>query len=295
MGIEYGFGGVSGFSLEDAHFIGTRWDPTVEGAADQLVIRAHSSGYESLISLQSCADLWRSASGAVYAAAGPRIVWTTKGAHEAAPWHTFDCPTVAGIWGLDDANVFALPRGLATDYYFRFDGRAWSRHDAPGTIHRMDGKRSDALVAVGSAGLIAYWEGRSWRVHATETRGVFLDVHVVSDDEMYAVHDSGQLWQGSVYGWTVRHESAAGSLSCVAKWRDRVWVGTSDQGLCVLDGTSLVPVKPNIRPRRMDARRDLLMYQSEMVVATSDGERFRAIQPRTVQTLYQGIAPRWKS
>lgn len=295
MGLLYGFGAVSGFTLEDAHFIGARWDPAVEGAADQIVVRAHPGGYESLISLQSCSDLWRSPSGAFYAAAGTRVVWTSAGVHGAAPWQSFECPAVGGVWGLDDQHVFAFPRGLSTRYGYRFGGSAWDRFDAPGVIHRMHGRQADALVAVGSPGLIAQRSGGAWRAQPTDVRGVFLDVHVVSDDEIYAVHDSGQLWEGSMYGWSVRLEGEPGSLRCVTKWQDRVWVGTTDQGLCVLDGARLVPIKPNLRPTRMDSRGDLLLSQPEMIVGTADGESFRAIKTPTLETLFAPIAPRWNT
>jgi hypothetical protein len=95
------------------------------------------------------------------------------------------------------------------------------------------------------------------------------------------------------WGDTVRLEVAPRSLTCITKWRGRVWVGTTDLGLCVLDGARLVPIKPNLRPTRMDSRGDLLLSQSEMIVGSADGESFRAIKKPTLETLFAPIAPRW--
>ena len=101
------------------------------------------------------------------------------------------------------------------------------------------------------------------------------DVYVASEGEMYAVHETG-FWAGNVDGCSLRVPARRGRILSVCKWKDRVWVGTREQGLCRLEGDELVSVKDNQAPERMDSRGSLLLLQGDKVAGTEDGERYQA-------------------
>jgi hypothetical protein len=134
----------------------------------------------------------------------------------------------------------------------------------------MHGVAPDLVYAVGREGLVARWDGRKWTKVVTPGRGVLTDVHVVGEDEMYAVGSGGQLLQGSIHGWA-EVLNASGPLFGIAKWKGEVWVAAEEQGVMKLAAPKLVSMKPNIKATGLDARGDLLVSSPAAVAGTADG------------------------
>lgn len=113
---------------------------------------------------------------------------------------------------------------------YLYDGRRWREIDAPGHVGAVRGIRDDLIYAVGLQGLIARWNGSAFRVVHNPSDGNLCDVFVASDDEMYACGQDGHLMQGTVHGWE-QLLLYDGSLHCVAKWGETVWVGAGAERL----------------------------------------------------------------
>jgi hypothetical protein len=275
---------ASGPSLSTCHFLLSRYDERFgfkPDSGESWIYQKDATGSHALRGQGGWyTGLWRSAAGKVYVAFSVgQVLVNPDPRPRVAPWREDPVPGVlSGVWGLHDECVFVWGIRGGKNVVYRFDGSKWEELPSPpGEILAMHGIAPDLVYAVGRGDLLAHWNGKTWRKVVSPARGVLVDVFVASESEMYAVGSNKQLLQGSVHGWTEVLEGP-GSLYAVAKWKGDVWVGAADHGLMKLDGAKLLPVKPNIKARRLDARDELLISSPDMIAGTKDGLTYTAVR-----------------
>lgn len=211
-----------------------------------------------------------------------------------APWESVRLEGVLrGVWGLSDDHVFVWGLHDRKPIAFHWDGSEWREVGSPGFILRAHGSAPDLVYGVGQRGLIARWNGSTaFESVASPVAGTVSDVFVASEDEMYACTSEGELLQGTVHGWEVLLRHPVG-LTCVAKWRDAVWVGAED-GLYQLADEELTMVRPQARPIRFDARGELMITEPELLTHSLDGVNFRTINLDIIQRLTAHREPTWR-
>lgn len=298
VGASYNF--ASGASHLDCHALAYRFDEAVGFRPERGESWVVSLTGESIEVLYGKAGwftgLWRSLSGKVWVSdVCGRVYMNPDRRPRAAPWQRFELGGILeGIWGLDDDHVYAWGRRGGRPTMFRWDGSRWSDMASPGLIVALHGTRPDLLVAVGEDGLIARWDGARWIAFPTVSERTLTGVFVASDDEMMACGKANDLLQGSVHGWTRLLESPD-LTGCVAKWRDRWWVGAGgDLGLSYLEGDRLISHKKKVMPTMLDARVSLLCSCPHVVASSEDGESFSGAPIAGFANIRQSEAPLWK-
>lgn len=203
-------------------------------------------------------------------------------------------PTLYGVWGLDEEHVWAWGDRGGTPVMFRWDGTAWSECSSPpGHVNAMHGTAPDEMMAVGSQGLIACYDGHEWTRQRCPIRTALSSVFVESPDEAYACGPSSHaLLKGSVYGWSQTAEHDA-PIHGVAKYAGRVWLGAGRDGLMELSGSSIVSVQPDLKAVKFDARDALVISARDKVAQTTDGESFRWWTLDGVQDVLSEVETRW--
>jgi hypothetical protein len=292
-------GHASGPSLQQCHFLLLRFDEKYgfkPDAGESWIFQQDGKDTHALRGqLGWYTGLWRSPSGRAYVSvSNGEILVNPDPRPRAAPWQTQRVPaTLAGIWGLNDELIFAWGLRGSDAVAYRFDGIGWKELPAPpGEVVGMHGTSDKLVYAAGRDGLLARWDGKGWTKAVSPARGVLSAVFVVDEDEMYAVGPNRQLLQGSTRGWTEILEGP-GPLFGVAKWKNEVWVGAAEHGLMKLAGTKLVPVKPNIKAEKLDARGGLVISSPLAIAGTNDGVAFTGAQIPALAKLVEKNPPAW--
>jgi hypothetical protein len=110
---------------------------------------------------------------------------------------------------------------------------------------------------------------------------------------MYACGKGGELWEGSVKGWSRRYRHE-GPLGSVVKWQNRVWVAAGgDFGLSELVGDRLESRKPNLKCTNLDYRGDLLITCPDIVATTADGSSYMGKGVDAFAAHTSSIKPDW--
>jgi len=298
MKLGYLLGKPSGISIGACHFLVLRFDekwgfnPDV---GESLVMQNVGEVTHCLYGGRGWyTGLWRSPAGKVYISdAAERIHFNPDPAPRAAPWRVDPLAgTLTGIWGLDDQFVLTWGLRRKTTVMYRYNGSKWSEIESPGEVVGVHGISPDLVMAVGTQGLIARWDGKKWSRMVTPARGVLSAVHVASEDEMYAVGSKNGLYQGSVHGWAEVLEGP-GPMFGITKWKGEIWVGAAQNGLMKLAGNKLDVIKANVKAEKLDARVDLLIGAPNMIVGTNDGARFIATQTPTIAEMLANMKPAW--
>ena len=218
MALEHAFSSASGRTLNDCHFLTRRWDPKAdpdEGKIESSIFmrdRDASVGVRWLHGRYS--DLFRLPSGRVYVATVTGEVESNDDPVRGTPWTRHREINATRIWGLSDDLVFAW--STVRKEVHVFDGSRWTTHAVPDRIYDIHGTSPDLIMAAGF--FIGRWDGSSFAPMSAGPRPVFTQVHVVSEDEMYANYDRRAIWEGSVYGWAERTTPiGAADLKYVAK------------------------------------------------------------------------------
>jgi len=277
---SYEFNHGSGSNVDDAHCIGyrydARWEWTPESGESWVIELRDHKLHCVLVQPGWLTDLWHSPTGGVFSSfVNGRVVRNLEPTSPPDAWTTDTLSgTLAGIWGLADDLVFTWGQRDGKPYMLRWDGKVWAEIGVPGFVVAVHGIRPDLIYAVGREGLLARWDGNAWSALASPLASTLSAVFVSSDDETYACASSGQLLAGSTHGWAPI-ASHARMLHAVARFAGSIWVGGGPDGLLRLDGGQLVPLKPNIKAKRLDARAGgLLITAPDAVVETRDGQRF---------------------
>ena len=298
MSLAHEYNVMSGLELEACHWLAYRFDDAAGGfrpeEAESWV--GSSTGTRltsSLVHGGWMTGLYQTESS-VWVSEATGHVYMNPSLGLSAAWQTFDLDGVLrGVWGLSDDCVFTWGLHAKSPVAYHWNGSEWRKVHSPGHIVGVHGADRDLIVAVGHNGLVARWNGvDGFDAMTSAARGTLSDVHVVSEDEIYACGPDGELVRGTVHGWEaiLKHPR---SLHCVTAWGEKVWVGGSD-GLFTLSAKdTLDAIKPNLQPLRFDSRGDLLITQPTALITSNDGATFTGIALATFSGLAASRAPGW--
>lgn len=297
--LEYTWGAVSGRSHQDAIALGYRGPAGIgfrPEAGDSWLIHLDGGQLTSRLQVGGWfTGLWWSPSGRAFVTHAPGKIHQADDVR--GPWIAHDVPgMMVGVWGLDDAHVYAWGLRGGRSFLLRFDGQRWADMPAPGPerIVAMGGSREDHLVAVGEGGLLARWDGSRWARAPEGGTEPLVTVHVDASDEVWVGGGRGTLIQGSPYGFSAVTRASA-PISGVARWREEVWVATlGPPGLCKLQGTDLDSLKPNLPGLHLaPSETHLLFSNTADVGSTADGVGFRAQGVDALERITAPFAPMW--
>lgn len=186
-----------------------------------------------------------------------------------------------GIWGLTDDCIYAWGTRYDNGWeypLFRWDGQTWNEMPAPGfNIVSLHGIAPDLLYAAGK-GAISRWNGHEWQACSIPVPEHFTAVFVAAPNEIYAVGIHNHVLKSNGEAWEIiaRWTGAPIPLLAVAKWKGELWIGGGASGLLRRIGETdqLEVVKPNVHAIGFDARHDLVISCSNMIVGTSDGLKY---------------------
>jgi len=297
MRIGYIMSHASGLSRNDFHFLVLRFDERYgfkPSEGESWILRYKDGTLSSLRGgLTWYTGIWHSRAAHVYAAcAHSSVDVNSYPGLRAGPWQDYKLQgTPGGVWGLDDRFVLAWGIRRGKGIMYRFNGKKWSPMESPGEIYGVHGLAPNLVYAVGRRGLIARWDGTRWNKVPSPTQAVLSDVHVVSQDEMYAVGDHVVL-RGSRRRWDEAAEGTSHMFG-VANWKGEVFVGAAGDGLLKLVRNKLVPVDLEINAERIDARGELIVSSPSAIAISSDGKEFKKLSVKKVETLYKDHKLSW--
>jgi hypothetical protein len=299
MPTTHEFKRVSGESHRDCHFLAVRHDErmgTARDTGEHYVVQIAGNEVHSVLKTRTwLIGLWRSRSGHVFvcdADGGARVNDSSAG--RPPRWTTQQLPAVlSGIWALDESLAFTWGDGPAGPVLFCWNGSDWQQMECPGDICSVRGTAPDLIYAAGADGLLAHWNGQRWSRVPTPGAGLIGSLRVVSDREIYAVRDGHVLMDGSVHGWSDRLYLDQGMLT-FEPFRGDLWISTMKDGLCKLNGATLVPVKPKFKPFVLEGRAGLLASDRERIAFSETGDTFETISLETFVQLVAGEEPWWQ-
>ncbi len=292
------YGEASGPSLDDCHVLAYRWDARREFHPDygeSWVLQREGGTMHALLAVGGwLTGLWRSPSGRAWTVDVEGRVRVSRGADPRAGFDEFALPSVlAGVWGLDDACVWAWG-GLGDDTHtFLWDGASWRAVPSPGRVTAMHGLSPDMVYAVGTDGLIAWWDGGRWHVIPSPARVTLSSVFVASSDEMYACGPGRRLLEGTAHGWSERLAADA-QLLAVACFAGNTWVAGPELGLTKLQRRALAPGPVKLAPSRLDVRGAMLLTCEKLLAETADGVAFRGVDLAPYEALTRGHPKLWR-
>jgi hypothetical protein len=297
MTLGHEFTCISGLAQASCHWLANRFDEEAGFRPDQgeswVGFTTGTRLTSSFVQRGWMTALWQTCSQVWVSESAGRVFMNPK-LGLSAPWKTFQLEgMLRGIWGLEDDFVLTWGEHRGEPVAYRWNGSDWRQVATPGHIVGVHGVSRDLVYAVGQRGLIARWNGADkFDAVTSPAKGTLADVHVVSEDELYACGPDAELLQGTVRGWELllEHERP---LHCVAKWRDAVWIGAAD-GLYQRVDQGLVSIKDNISVRRFDARGELLMTIPHLLARTQDGVKFEGIPVKSFANLSRPKPPSWK-
>lgn len=279
---------ISGDMLEFAAFVVARVDRRYGRASDTTdSVLLATNGREARVVWQrsgSFGPVWCSPAGVVFASCVDEVAVSDQSVNGGRLVRTKLATHVHGVWGLDEGNVFAWgrsPAGASTMH--RWDGRGWSSIGSPGLVYAMHGRRADAVVAGGAAGLIARWDGARWQSFERPCTLPISAVHVVDDEVAFATAHDGHLLEGSDYGWRVRGRFDH-DVHGVGALGGEVLVGMGSKGLGVLDGDALKVLREG-GVSSLDCRERAVFVSNKHFVETLDGRVFRELPADALRPL----------
>ena len=294
---------ASGDAFNDCVFVGRRYRADIGPGGedgrdrDHCILRNEPVGdratthanwwFEDFIT-----DIWRTRGGAAYAtgAALEGVYYfedpadTSRLSEKLVPP---DRLVPEGVWGLDDGPVYVWGTRVdaqrqRTHHVAVWEGGAW--RELPyllSPITSVHGVSPSCLFAVGYDGMVAKWNGDAWRQLGPQSPHIVHDVHVASEDEIYAVDFGGQLLEGNANEVSVvatnPHTDDHGPkrLHAVAKFKGQLYAGSEEDGLMRRNpGGPVEAFKPKIDVRAMESRENLIITCANMIAGTSDNLAF---------------------
>jgi hypothetical protein len=306
MALKHLYFSATGSSLGDCLFLGQRFDDARPFSAlecESWVMSSTASG-EGKYNIRGVFGinrwftmLWRSPEGTAYASDTNEAVWWSRTVKDRASWKADEVgASLSGVWGLSDECVFAWGRSRPGDWVmFQRSGKGWNEIPCPGEVVRLHGLAPNLVYAVGAGGLLARWNGSQWKQVPVDTVETLTGIFVVSPDEYYASGEGGTLLSGGASGCKPRLKWT-GPLWDVAKFRDELWLAGDQSGLLRVKGRTkeVEAVKPNVKALSFDARKELLISCSNMIVGTADGKKFMSAGQSSLEQLTASKEPLWK-
>jgi hypothetical protein len=305
MVYEYSLYSASGFAIDRCCFLGQRKEKGEPFAADRsetwVLTASKGKGADPIVfdggwGLGTWLTmLWVSPKGVAYVSELDEHVWRSEKPAKFEAWKEYAVPaTLAGVWGLDDSNVFAWGVGNGGPKMFRWNGSKWSEMDSPGEVARMHGLSKEHILAVGAEGLLARFDGKRWTQIPLRTGENLMGVHVAGPDEFHACGEGGNLLEGSRHGWRERARMDHPLLD-VAKFEGSVFVAGGEEGLLSLKGKTnrLAVIKPNIKATSFDARERLIISCNDKICESIDGKGFISSAQGVLEELVETKEPLW--
>jgi len=299
---------VSGFTLDDCCFLGLRTPFESPFSPFQLESWPIYADTEKLRYFYGTSNwltaLWRVPGGPLYVgdnSAGnvKRLKSMADGKNPHA-WETLKVDLQPlGLFAFPDGALYVWGRQGEKTALRVLDAKTqkFKAMPSPGMMFELSGTAPDRLWAAGEEGLLARWDGRKWSEISVETESNFTGLTVVSDDEMWATTEAGELFEGSRDGWALRarNPNKGEALFDVTRWKGNVWVAGGDAGLLRLSGKGkkLEVVKPNVDAVSLDGREHLLAACPGMIVGTADGKSFEAIGKDGLLEFRNNDSPLW--
>ena len=294
MKLEYRIVGATGPRPADCHFILQRWNPqNEEFECESFIMQALDNQVTAVIgTLGFYKDIWRSPSGAVFVAGGMSIHWSHNPVQHGGKWDEIHNITAYRVWGLSDELVFVYGDPIKKQMY-RYDGSSWETIAAPRLVNDIHGISSDIIYAAGAQG-IAKYNGEGWDQIPLNTRRAFTSIHVVSENEIYAILAREQVWKGSLKGWApITEKRGYPVLTCVTKWNNKIWVGDKYSGLSVVQGNKLEVVKEKLKLQSMVAGEMLTITHSYGISGSEDGKKFSGFKIDNLINIMKTQKPVW--
>jgi photosystem II stability/assembly factor-like uncharacterized protein len=96
------------------------------------------------------------------------------------------------VWGASANDVWAAGDGGAMIHY---EDGVWSKveREDPHTIRAIEGWAKDAILAVGSVGYAAFYDGENWHNIDTGAIATLHDIHLIDDQTAMVVGDAGTV------------------------------------------------------------------------------------------------------
>jgi hypothetical protein len=247
--------------------------------------------------------LWRVPGGPLYVADNTQsIVRRLQSIADGEDLHAWEKLKIdlqpLGLFGLPDGSLYVWGRQGEKTALRLLDGKKFKSLPSPGAMFELSGTAPDRLWAAGEEGLLARWDGRKWTEISVETEFNFTGLTVVSDDEMWATTEGGELFEGSRDGWALRARNPrkGEALFDVARWKGSVWVAGGEGGVLRISGrgNKLEVVKPNIDATAFDARADLLAACPGFVGGTADGKSWTGVAEDSLMNRRKNDSPLWE-
>ncbi len=197
-----------------------------------------------------------------------------------------------GLCVVADDCVVAWSGSSPGATFWRWDGHEVHPMPAPDMgVYAMHGCSPTCIVAVGTAGHVARWDGEAWRMIAIPSRAMLARVLVHSPDEMYATGFHGDLLEGSEHGWSARTDVYA---RVVARHRGEWLVAGLDRGYAVLRDEGAVRVDAPVFPVMMHGGADaLLVTERDGWVEVREGVPTRRIDVDDLREVLRDRPPTW--
>ena len=202
-----------------------------------------------------------------------QVHWQTAGGFEQLKLST---DQLYCIWGLDDDRVFAAG---ANGRCFGFDGRSWSDMSSglSGDISALHGTSMQTLYAAGSRGFAALWREETWESLDLPVNHDFRAVCSDRDGTVYLAGLAGACLALRA-GELTEITGTDADIYAIRSFQGRLYFGSAEHGIFVLDGNELVPFKPKARGYFMDAGQERLLTCGVTQMAVFDGKSWKARQ-----------------
>ncbi|MGE0399465.1 MAG: hypothetical protein AB7T06_22315 [Kofleriaceae bacterium] len=203
-----------------------------------------------------------------------------------------------GVWSVDDDHVYIWANDATEHFLFAGSGTHWTRMIGPPfEVTIVRGDAPDHLVAGGTHGELARWDGKRWTRLPMEARTSVTGIAVVDDSMFWVTTRAGQLFEGNNKRVSERLRTPGAPLRDVAVWRNRVWLAGADDGLLRLreHGNELEDVKPNVPVFQFDSRGELLMCCPDLLAATTDAVTYLGTAAGMFAKARGAVPPHWES
>jgi hypothetical protein len=190
-----------------------------------------------------------------------------------------------GLCGTPDGGMIVWGRFDNACLLFRWNGHTFDLMDVPGfAIHAMHGRASNALWAAGAMGMVAYWNGNSWRAFKTDTNEFLNGIFMCDDGRVYATGSQGSLLRGGIddghfepWMTMIDGPSAGTRFHGVAHWQGALWLAADESGLIRLaDGDDKLNLfGPECCAIGVHARDRLIVSCPDKLMDTADGHKWR--------------------